>query len=179
MKKIKLIFRVIFNALRFLGKSYFKRVLPVSSSTKIEAGNNLKVGKGFRTRNNVEINVRTGACLELGDNVFINSNSLITCRKHIQIGDNTIIGPNVCIFDNDHKIEDGRVLQNDYDCDEVIIGNNVWIGAKSTILKGVKIGDNAVVSAGSVVVKDIPEGSILIQKRENTLKKYGGIEGNV
>lgn len=174
MKKIGILFRVFFNMVRFLGKSYYKNVLAVSVSTKIDAGKGLSVGKTFRTRRNVEINVRSGAKLVIGKDVFINSNSIITCRKNITIGDGTIIGPNVCIFDNDHKIDNGQVLHNQYECKDVVIGKNVWIGAGSIILKGVKIGDNAIISAGSVVVKDVPGSSVLIQKKENTIKSLGG-----
>jgi len=174
MKKAGLIIRVLINSLRFFGKSYYKNVLAVSISTKIDAGRGFVVGKNFRTRRNVEVNVREGAKLEIGNNVFINSNSIITCRKEITIGDSTIIGPNVCIFDNDHKIEGVQVLHNQYECKEVTIGKNVWIGAGTIILKGVKIGDNAIISAGSVVVKDVQSEGVLIQKKENTIKSLGG-----
>ena len=176
MKKMSQAFRIVFNMMRFVGKSYYKRVFAVSASTRIDAGKNLIIGKGFRTRNNVEINVRDNGLLEIGNSVFINSNTVITCRNSIKIGDDTIIGPNVCIFDNDHKIENGHASHNEYECDEIIIGKNVWLGAGSIILKGVKIGDNSVISAGSVVVKDIPADSVLIQKKENTLKISGGIQ---
>ena len=56
--------------------------------------------------------------------------------------------------------------------DDIVIGNNVWIGSGVIITKGVTIGDNAVVAAGSVVTKDVPAQTILIQKRESTYKRY-------
>ena len=52
-----------------------------------------------------------------------------------------------------------------------IICKNAWIGANVLIMKGVSIGDEAVIAAGCIVTKDVPAGSILIQKRENTVKK--------
>lgn len=179
MGKIKMLFMVLFNIIRFAGKRYFKGALAVSPSTRISAKNGLTIGKSFRTRRNVEINVRSGARLTIGNDVFINSNSLITCRENIEIGDGTIIGPGVCIFDNDHKTKDGQVLHNEYECSRITIGNNVWIGAGSIILKGVNIGDNCVIGAGSVVVKDVPENVALIQKKENTIISMGGLEDNV
>lgn len=54
--------------------------------------------------------------------------------------------------------------------DSVVIKKNAWIGAGTIILKGVTIGVNAVVAAGSVVTKDIPDNSILIQKRQSVYK---------
>ncbi|UKI50226.1 MAG: hypothetical protein L6U99_01840 [Clostridium sp.] len=54
--------------------------------------------------------------------------------------------------------------KNEYTKGEILIGNNVWIGANCVILKNVKIGDNAVISAGSIVSKDVPANTILIQK---------------
>ena len=74
------------------------------------------------------------------------------------------------IFDHDHKIKNGRVLHNDYELDEIIIGENVWIGAGSIILRGSKIGDNSIIAAQSVVKGEIPSNTIYIQSRNLNLK---------
>ena len=117
-------------------------------------------------KSHLDLLVRPNASLHLGKNVFINRNSIITARKYVQIGDGVTIGPNVCIYDHDHDIQNG----GGYVLGDIIIGNNVWIGAGVIITKGVTIGNNAVVAAGSVVTKDIPANTILIQKRESTYK---------
>lgn len=106
-----------------------------------------------------------GGELQIGDHVYVGRNSMIVCRKRISIGDWTTIGPNVVIYDHDHDLKNKGHLV----CDDVEIGKNVWIGANVLILKGTKIGDNTVIAAGSVVTKNIPENSILIQKRTSEL----------
>lgn len=94
------------------------------------------------------------------DGVGLNGTS-ITCRsKTIRIGRGTMIGPNCIIMDSDfHRAwppQDRRSYDGvDADAD-VSIGRDVWIGANCMILKGVSIGDNSVIAAGSVVVKGIP-----------------------
>lgn len=169
---LKKILLVGYNAIRFMGKKSYKNILFVSLSTKIIMNNPscCLIGHNFRTRNNVEINVRDKAKLIIDDNVFINSNTIITCRDRIYIGKNTIIAPNVMIFDHDHKIQNGRVLHNDYELNEIIIGKNVWIGAGSIILRGSKIGDNSIIAAQSVVKGEIPSNTIYIQSRKSNLK---------
>ena len=72
----------------------------------------------------------------------------------IEIGDNSIIGYNATILAHEYLIEAHRT-------GKVMIGKNVMIGANTTILPGVRIGDNAVVSAGSLVNRDVPEGSFV------------------
>lgn len=72
-------------------------------------------------------------------------------REGITIGDNVQIGPHVTIVTDNHDLKDRYVLR----CREVVIGNDVWIGACASIMPGVHIGDNAVIAGGSVVTKDV------------------------
>lgn len=168
--------RVIINGIRFIGFSSYRNLFAVSISTHIKTASNAQVyiGKRFRTRNNVELNVREDARLEIGDNVFINSGCIITARDSITIGDNTILGPYVMIYDNDHTVVDGKVSDNHYVTSEVKIGANVWIGAGTVILKGTVIEDDCVIAAGSVVKGIVKKGSMIVQKRNTqviTLRK--------
>jgi len=94
------------------------------------------------------------------DNVGMNGTSIIARSKTVVVGKGTMIAPNVLIMDSDgHALwpPENRLrnssIEND---DDVIIGKNVWIGNRSMILKGVHIGDNSVIGAGSLVTKDIP-----------------------
>lgn len=107
-----------------------------------------------------------GGELTIGKNVYMNRNVIIICRNKIKIGDNTTIGPNVCLFDHDHNIS----ISGDIVSEKIIIGKNVWIGANSIITKGVSIGNNSVIAAGSVVTKNVPDNTVLIQKRINYFK---------
>ena len=89
---------------------------------------------------------------------FCNSNVTIRCTKRIQIGKDVAISHNVTIMDSDaHNIKEW----NHKKTKPVIIGNHVWIGSRAMILKGVKIGDGAVVAAGAVVTKDVPSNSLV------------------
>lgn len=91
----------------------------------------------------------------------MNGVSITSRTKSIYIGSNCRIAPNTVIVDSDYHsmIPPESRLQNpgfEFDKD-VVINENVWIGMRSIILKGVTIGKNSVIAAGSVVVKDIPE----------------------
>lgn len=168
---IKKFFTVLYNAVRFIGCKCYKRILSVSTSTKMQISRSaaVKIGKGFRTRRGVEINARGGAQLKIGNNVFLNSGCIITVREQVKIGSNTIFGPNVMIFDNDHAIKDGVVCHNEFETKPVTIGENVWIGAGAIILKGATIGNNAIIAAGSIVKGNVESGTIFVQKRESTV----------
>ena len=74
--------------------------------------------------------------------------------EKIKVGRNSIIGYNTTILAHEYLI-------NEYRLGEVEIGDEVMIGANTTILPGVKIGDHAVISAGTVVHKDVPEGAFV------------------
>lgn len=98
----------------------------------------------------------------IGNNVTVNGSSIVARSKTIKIGKGTNIAPNCMIMDTDFHDpwpSEGRFkrtgIENDQD---VIIGENVWIGSRSIILKGAHIGDNSVIAAGSVVSGAIPSG---------------------
>lgn len=166
------IFKVIYNGIRFIGNPAYKNLIAVEPSTRISKSGNsmLIIGKKFRARHNVEINARDKAVIEIGHNVFMNSGCIITAREKIIIGNNTIFGPNVVVYDNDHLIYNGKVMDNEFVTEPVIIGANVWIGADTVILKGSYIGDNCVIAAGSIVKGKIGGDNIMVQKRNITLQ---------
>jgi len=93
------------------------------------------------------------------DNVGLNGTSISARSKTVRIGKGTMIAPNVTITDSDfHRIwpPENRAISPGFENDaDVIIGKNVWIGMQAIILKGVHIGDNSVIAAGSVVTRDI------------------------
>jgi acetyltransferase-like isoleucine patch superfamily enzyme len=97
-----------------------------------------------------------GGRLEIGEGTFVNYGCAFSANKLIKIGKDCMIGTHCIVMDNDyHHIDvDKRDLRPP--SQPIIIGDNVWIGARVTILKGVHIGDYAVIGAGSVVTRDIP-----------------------
>lgn len=108
---------------------------------------------------------RYGGNIKIGENCGI-SGSTIYAYENIQIGDNTLIGANCKIVDNDfHPVRsEERVLKDSHKyvkTNPIMIGRNCFIGMNSIILKGSVIGDNVVVGAGSVVHGSIPDNCIV------------------
>ena len=119
--------------------------------------------------------VDKNASLKIGKNVGISGTAIITHKK-ITIGYYVKIGGNVCIYDTDfHSLNpEIRKTRNDSEnkvSKEVFIGENVFIGAHSTILKGVHIGENSIVGAGSVITKSIPANEVWAGNPARFIKK--------
>ena len=92
------------------------------------------------------------ARLTIGDGTAIGDRTEIHAGQSVTIGDGCDISWDCCIMDRDyHKLGTEREVFR-----PVTIGNHVWIGCKATILKGVTVGDGAVIAAGSVVTRDVP-----------------------
>ena len=107
-------------------------------------------------------------CRLIGDpSIFIGKDFYMNtgCKLNgeIYIGDNVLIGPNTIIWGKDHATDKSKLIseQNSYR-KPIFIGDDVWIGANVTILKGVKIKRGAVIGAGNVVIKDVPEYAIIV-----------------
>ncbi|RME58533.1 acyltransferase [Candidatus Parcubacteria bacterium] len=93
---------------------------------------------------------------------YCNRFTLFAAAERIEVGEDVMIGPHCFITDHDHGIERGKpIRQQPYASAPVVIEDNVWIGAGVCVLKGVRIGREAVVAAGAVVTKDVPEGAIV------------------
>lgn len=103
------------------------------------------------------------ARIEIEDGVWINNNAVIIAeRSSIRIGANTLIGTGFTVYDSDfHDLHSERRLAGTHECAPVNIGKNVLIGSRVTVLKGVSIGDDAVIAAGSLVNKNVPVSSIV------------------
>ncbi len=96
-----------------------------------------------------------GYNLFLGDNVYINHNSVFLDCAKIQIGNNVFIGPNCGFYTAIHPFDKDERNAGIETAKSITIGNNVWIGGSVTILPNVTIGDNSVIGAGSVVTRNI------------------------
>ena len=149
----------------FKGTPIFK----IFPNSKIQFGGNCLINSSYSSNPagvmmpSTFATIKEGAEIVIGNNVGISGTSIVAASKII-IEDEVQIGAGVCIWDNDfHPIDPNLRLVNKtdhYQTKEVHIGRNVFIGARSIILKGVKIGDNSVIGAGSVVVTNIPPNSI-------------------
>ncbi|HBH23856.1 MAG TPA: hypothetical protein DDY13_10590 [Cytophagales bacterium] len=101
------------------------------------------------------------AKIKIGKNTTIGYHTFIFGSHSIEIGDDCLIAPFVYIVDSNHQIKKGmKINEQPNESAPILIGNDVWISSNVTILKGVKIGDGAVIGANSLVNQDIPEYAI-------------------
>ena len=116
----------------------------------------------------VGVRVTEGAKLSIGDHTYINRSASIDCTQEITIGDYSAISDNVQILDSDFHPINGKISTMSK---PVHIGNHVWIGRSAIILKGVTIGDGAIVGAGSVVTRDVPPGCLVAGNPARVIKE--------
>ena len=96
--------------------------------------------------------------IKIGKNVFINNNCLAMARGGITIEDDVMIAGNVQLLSNNHDEYQRQILV----CEEIVIKKGVWIGAGASVLPGVTIGKYAIVGAGAIVTKDVPDYAVVV-----------------
>ena len=104
--------------------------------------------------------------IRIGANCVVMNNCLMMGAGGITIEDGTLVAANVQLISNNHDLYDRQVLT----CKPVHLKKNCWIGAGSTILPGVTVGENAVVGAASVVTKDVPDNTIVAGNPAKVIK---------
>lgn len=140
----------------------------------MEPGSSITIGAKFSSTSDVRrsgiavyspcsLRAMKDAQIVIGDDVALNGTS-VTCRRRIEIGNGTMVAANVIIVDSDFHQQwppSDRKEFSKYEEDRpVSIGNDVWIGMGSLILKGSSIGDNTIIGAGSIVAGRIPPNVI-------------------
>lgn len=150
-----------------------------------EPNGTIKIGSHFVCNNRIKSNSigliqpcvfnvsSPGSKLIIGNNVGI-SGSTICSKRSVTIGDNVLIGSGCLITDTDAHPLDWRDRRDGHNektlCVPVVIGDDVFIGARSIILKGVTIGDRSIIGAGSVVSKDVPHDTIVAGNPAKVIK---------
>ena len=105
-----------------------------------------------------------------GENFYANAHCHIL--GEITFGDNVLIGPKVIIWGRDHGYKKDQLINKQpYTRESIKIGNDVWIGACAIVLKGITIGDGAIVAAGSVVTKDVEPYTIVAGNPAKMIKR--------
>jgi acetyltransferase-like isoleucine patch superfamily enzyme len=156
-----------------MGKPFLSNGVP---ELEMSISGSLTIGRDLQLQNGLHYNmigrqqkcyfvIGKNAAITIGDHVGL-SGTAIVAHERVSIGSHVQIGMNCVIYDTDfHDLDFRRraMIPEDYSrvvCKPVTIGNDVFIGAHSTILKGVTIGDKAIIGAGSVVAKSVPAGEI-------------------
>ena len=127
---------------------------------EIIGNGNIKIGNFLMSRGPLYLKSVNGGKLSIGDKVFFNHNCSITCSESITSGSHCMFANNLVIIDHDHEIGEygvtGTLISK-----PIVIEDRVWCGANVTIIKGVHIGTGAVIAAGAVVTKDVPERAVV------------------
>lgn len=171
------IFRIfaykVFNGVDFRS-GLVERISP-NVVMEFNRGSKVILGKKIRVHSGSKIKVRSGAELIIEDNVKMNYYCIIVCQDRIKIGEGTEFGPSVYLYDHDHDYKKGlsaKSSEETFKKAPIEIGKHCWIGANTTVLRGTKIGNNVVIGAGCVIKGEIPDGTVVIQKRINEVKRF-------
>lgn len=149
----------------------------------VSLGKDVTVGKHVQlTAWNRFLDQRFTPSIVIGDGCSIGDGAHITAVNRIELGKNVLTGKYVLITDNSHGGADQSMLsvapnrRPVVSKGPVIIGDNVWIGEKASILPGVRIGDGVIIGAGAVVTKDVPAGhmAVGVPARVISLEKSAG-----
>lgn len=136
------------------------QILFVSPGCRIyqRTNNIIQFGNRVQFYNDVSIFMDAdNAELFIGDNTYINRRTEIKCQERITIGADCAISWDVTIMDTDYHC----IIPSEKKTAPVKIGNHVWIGARAMVLKGVNVGDGAVIAAGAIVTSDVPPHTLV------------------
>jgi carbonic anhydrase/acetyltransferase-like protein (isoleucine patch superfamily) len=159
------------SVIKFLGRLNLARSgflalgrISVARHARLRAtdGGQARVGDGVTIDRGADVCAKYGR-LEIGARSYIGQYTVICAREKIVIGADCLIAEHVTIRDQDHRFGPGLTTADaGFLTAPIMIGDNVWLGAKVIVLKGVTIGDNVVVGANSVVTSDIPANSVAV-----------------
>ncbi len=144
----------------FLGdKIEVRRGTELDSRSKSDVG--IEIGNNCRIKEYCTF-AAYGGSIVIGRNVLVGRNCAIFGHGGVIIGDFSMLGPNVCIFSSEHICTDSVVpfQRQGFTRERTEVGANVWIGAGAMVLAGVRVVDDVVIGAGSLVVKDILESGV-------------------
>lgn len=166
------VIRLAFNKLRY-GRRYssklIERISPNASFALYGSGV-VRLGHNIELAPHVDIQVHGQGALTIGDRVYMNRSCMISCHGKISIGNGCMFGPDVKIFDNNHRFAKDKGVSTSLNVGSVIVGNNCWIASGVILLKGADLGDNCVIGAGCIVNSKIPANSIVRNNQNITIE---------
>jgi len=157
------IFEILGSVLTTFKYRYIRRCIGkgtiVRGKTRIVNSANVRIADGCILQDNVYIRAGAQGSVVFNRGCMINSFARFFGHGGIELGEDTQIGPGVTITTTQHDYDQPDLPEI---FKKVTLGKRVWVGASSTILPGITIGDNSVIGAGSVVTKDLPPDSIAV-----------------
>ena len=172
-------FLIVYNFFRFGLLNIFNKNFKSSVVQRIHPFVNIKtqqngkvsIGRNLDISKNCNIIATNGGEIIIGEKVYMNQNCSISSKAKITIGDNCNFGPNVCVFDNNHKFNNLiGVSVSEYSFGEISIGSGTWIASNVVILKNTTIGANCVIGAGCIINGEIPNGTIVYLEKQQVQK---------
>lgn len=135
-------------------------------------GDNVTISRGAMIRPSSYYGGDLGAGLVMGNHSSIGPYGYVGCSGKIVIGNNVMFGPRCSLFAENHVFSDTEVTIKSQGVSQkgIVIEDDCWIGSGVTILDGVVIGCGSVIGAGTLVTKNIPAGSIVVDKREKSIR---------
>jgi len=135
----------------------------------------IAMGRGVQFSPNVSI--RNGQHISIGDGAHIGERCSLWAGERsgrIEIRDHALFGPEVYITASNYETAPGSYVMDQPRVEEdVVIGRDVWLGARVIVVAGVRVGDGCIVGAGAVVTKDLPPGSIAVGVPARVVGKRG------
>lgn len=141
-------------------------------SEGIILGDHVTIGRGTMIRPSSYYGVSVGRGLKMGNYSSIGPHGYIGCSGGITIGSNVMFGPKCSLFAENHIFGDinNTIASQGVSQKGIVVEDDCWIGSGVIILDGVKVGKGSVIGAGTLVNKDIPPYSIVVNKRELNIR---------
>lgn len=143
------------------------------TSIGLKFGNDVTISRGVMIRPSSYYGKDLGYGLEMGDNSSIGPYGYVGCSGKIVIGKNVMFGPKCSLFAENHVFEDtnSTIKSQGVSQKGIVVEDDCWIGSNVTILDGVRIGKGSVIGAGTLISKDIPDNSIIMDRRDKVKKE--------
>jgi acetyltransferase-like isoleucine patch superfamily enzyme len=182
-------FSLAINLINFFRVTYWRLVLALRHGGRIgcgvrihpgvclasSPGHPIILGDHVQLMRGVVLSTSGSGAITLEDNVYIGEYGVVTSKLEITIGRDTIIAPHVDIVDFNHQTDDleKTVYSQPVDAAPIHIGRDVWFGTGVKVLRGVTVGDQAVVGAGAVVNRDLPPRAVAVGVPARVIRRRG------
>ena len=143
---------------------WLQRISPLCA-LKIFRRGVMRVGRNCEFAAYCDFEVHGNGVLEIGEGTYFNRYCMISAHERVVIGKHCMFGPGVKIFDNNHKHSPETGVSSQLSSAPIFIGDNSWVASDAIILKGTQIGKNCVIGAGCIVRGEVPDGSVVVDKR--------------